>query len=116
MKVMKMCLTIFIGANLSKTEEVGDYDGNAPNDNPCEKKKCERRGGIWEHAGIMGYMRCTIPYCDGGKACSSSAECHGLCIVDDYDGVPYCQYNDNPFGCYGIVNGPGEQIDIICVD
>jgi hypothetical protein len=44
--------------------------------------QCLQQGGRWEVLGFSG-AGCNLPTLDGGKPCSDSRECEGLCLVDN---------------------------------
>ena len=86
---------------------------------------CAAAGGNYQRAGMLGWYRCTLPYSDGGKACSDSAHCEGKCLAGPDNGGDWtmekggargaCQANDNPFGCYSeLING--RVGPALCVD
>lgn len=47
-----------------------------------EAAQCLRQGGRWEVLGFSG-PGCNLPTSDGGKPCSDSRVCEGLCLVDN---------------------------------
>jgi len=91
-------------------------------DNKCLKialgkeEICMREGGEWKKAGLTGIYRCIHKYPDGGKPCTSSNECIGLCIVTGPNIPGFCKYDDSPFGCYATIENVQRGEPILCVD
>ncbi|MEZ5921606.1 MAG: hypothetical protein R3C60_09685 [Parvularculaceae bacterium] len=85
-----------------------------------DEEACNAAGGVVRPEGLLGMYRCVKPYADAGKACRSSDDCEGKCLVtgDEATGeeaTGACQANDSPFGCYAeIVDG--KVANAICVD
>ena len=64
---------------------------------------CMAGGGEW-YENEAGDQLCVMPYADGGEPCDSSDECQGFCVIEDPDQTEgFCQYDDNPFGCYSSI-------------
>lgn len=81
---------------------------------------CLIKGDKWTKTGKRAYT-CLHTYPDGGKPCTSSQECEGSCQVGHRGQPDYCEYDNNPFGCYSLVEDcrevEGERIcQMICVD
>lgn len=92
--------------------------------NDADRDACAAEGGNYEMAGRLGWMRCTQSFEDAGKVCTDSSDCMGKCLTDkeiefDEETGPKattgtCAANDNPFGCYTMVNDGIPST--ICVD
>lgn len=73
---------------------------------------CARTGGTWEMRGIAHNQLCIRTYPDAGKACRSSDECMGGCVLyEDIWGEPapavgVCKSNNDPFECYAVIEYP----------
>lgn len=80
-----------------------------------DERSCKATGGEWIIAGAAQQFICVHKYSDGGKPCSSSAECEGSCISKD-DGTGYCKTDDNPFGCYRTIEDFREGVPALCTD
>lgn len=75
---------------------------------------CVAGGGNMKRVGDRGIFQCVHTYSDAGKACLSSNECLGDCIVstaNSFQGV--CKSDDNPFGCFTTVEKGGP---LVCRD
>lgn len=82
-----------------------------------EKENCEKEGGEWQRAGSVDLYQCVHPFSDGGKSCQNSNDCNGDCIVrDPKNPQAFCQYDDNPFGCYSTVEDFRHDQAILCRD
>jgi len=82
-----------------------------------EKMNCEQQGGLWKSAGELRKFYCIHPYSDGGKLCKSSDECMGLCLAKPEDlKLSFCQFDDNPFGCFSSVEDFRRDGAILCRD
>lgn len=49
---------------------------------PRDKAECEAKGGVWKKIGIHPVEECNLPTTDGGKICSGSNECEGVCLAE----------------------------------
>ncbi|MBI2670250.1 MAG: hypothetical protein HYX20_03855 [Candidatus Yanofskybacteria bacterium] len=89
-------------------------NANLPIFNLIDAAACERKGGVYERAGLAGYYRCIAAFPDAGKECTSSKECSsGRCqITESGQKIGRCKKDDNPFGCFGKI----EDGYILCVD
>jgi hypothetical protein len=87
---------------------------------------CINRGGRIRIAGRSGNQTCALPLADAGKACSSSSQCTGVCLLDEArlgtrrighgDRVPgRCQPTTYGFGCSTIVEH-GRISSANCID
>lgn len=99
---------------------------------------CILEGDRFHIAGLAMKFRCTHSYSDGGKACDSSDECESSCLILPEKYCPkgtlclpskeevtkkggVCKQDDNPFGCYGIIEDfltekEGIRFGIVCTD
>jgi hypothetical protein len=82
--------------------------------------QCLRQGGRWEVLGFSG-PGCNLPTSDGGKPCSDSRECEGLCLADheeiNANGVDLpgsCSDWQSTFGCQEVIEN-GKVVEI-CID
>jgi hypothetical protein len=76
---------------------------------------CESERGSWRRAGLAGEFHCIRPYADGGSACVSSSGCTGRCLKDSEEPA-YCEYDDNPFGCFTTIEDYESGVGGLCVD
>ena len=78
----------------------------APEEIPRTKESCEARGGTWyAHYGETLDV-CVMPFADGGRRCTSSAECEGECVtnvVSQLGKEGICQRTTDSSGCYNAV-------------
>lgn len=82
--------------------------------------ECLAQGGRWEVLGFSG-PGCNLPSSDGGKSCTDSKDCEGLCLADkdeiDAQGdelTGVCSQWQSHFGCYMILE---KRRDVeICID
>ena len=80
---------------------------------------CAIQQGEWTRTGLFGQAQfCVLAYPDAGKACQSSKDCIGRCILESlYQTNPtegVCEPDNNPFGCTDYFeNG---EISTMCVD
>jgi hypothetical protein len=51
---------------------------------PRDARACRARGGTWTAFGNL-YNFCRLMTRDGGKACTSSSDCEGVCLVASTD-------------------------------
>ena len=49
---------------------------------PKDKQSCEEKGGAWKKMGTRPVEECNLPTKDGGKICSGSKECEGVCLAE----------------------------------
>jgi hypothetical protein len=80
---------------------------------------CMMKGGKWTHVGMDNELRCVITYRDAGKACHSSDECLGGCVIykPPVQAQPVltgvCKDTSSPYGCFGYIERPE---DLSCRD
>jgi len=86
------------------------------------KISCAVSGGEYTIGGLIEAEYCLYNYSDGGKACSSSTECQGECMLDKstsslsdniINGV--CKSNSDPYGCFSYVEN-GKFAGGACTD
>ena len=77
------------------------------------RTSCTISGGDWEPIGLAQRPACIYTYPDAGKACQSSEECIGACVIYDLpaQGQPMpsagvCKATNDPFGCYALIEHP----------
>jgi hypothetical protein len=76
---------------------------------------CSMKGGKWTRVGMDGELYCIVTYRDAGKACHSSDECLGGCVIHErpVQGQPVltgvCKDTSSPFGCFAYIEHP-EQL------
>lgn len=77
------------------------------------RTSCAISGGEWEPVGLAQEPACIYTYPDAGKACHSSEECMGACVIYDspIQGQPtpsegVCKTTNNPFVCYAPIENP----------
>jgi hypothetical protein len=91
-----------------------------------ELATCVRHGGRVGIAGLSGNQICVHPLRDAGRACTSSSQCVGDCLLDESSlgGRPpdanqsvqgRCEPTDYGFGCRTTVEN-GSIATSICVD
>jgi hypothetical protein len=86
---------------------------DAPRINPFwsqERQDCAREGGRWGRGGLLQLEMCFPQYSDGGKACTASSQCEGLCD----SGTRQCTESFR-FGCQSYLDDNGEVVSI-CAD
>lgn len=83
---------------------------------------CIAGGGEMLPGGMLQSIQCVTPYSDGGKTCTDSTDCEGLCTTDDerwpHDADikgPVCEFTDSPFGCRAEVKN-GVADFALCID
>lgn len=81
-----------------------------------KKTFCLSDGGEWKRVGDQGVYQCVRSFTDGGDICAKSRDCEGNCIFNSPDEEPFCQYDDNPFGCFSTVEEFAVVQNIICRD
>lgn len=76
-------------------------------------KVCTMNGGKWTRVGIAQTPFCLYTYPDWGKACHSSEECMGGCVIYESPiqdqptpSVGVCKGTNDPFGCYAPIEHP----------
>ena len=76
-------------------------------------KVCSMNGGEWIPVGLAQEPACIYTYPDAGKACHSSEECMGACVIYDppiqgqpMPSVGVCKTTNDPFGCYAPIEHP----------
>ena len=74
--------------------------------NPFHKidseQACIDQGGIWMRINLGGEYECAQVYSDGGKSCTNSNECEGLCMITLTGPDPeeiLCQNTSRFLGC-----------------
>jgi hypothetical protein len=83
---------------------------------------CAVSGGRWIRDGILGQAQyCLRSYPDAGKACQSSNDCEGACILENYHStsqpVPtagVCAPDNKQFGCFDYLEYP--NVLSVCAD
>jgi hypothetical protein len=78
------------------------------------KEACMAAGHDWGKWGMGAFVYCNRKHPDAGKACKTSADCVGKCIVVDGK-APQCQPHENEFGCYGVIDETGRKTTL-CAD
>ncbi len=68
--------------------------------------ECSISGGKWTVGGLAQVSFCLRTFPDAGKACQSSDECMGGCVLYDITGQPVCKTNNDPFECYALIEYP----------
>jgi len=87
---------------------------------------CEAGGGELRYVCMFGMPSCVQLFSDGGKPCSSSSECHGLCVIrTGYPGEDppkagqpaegRCELDDDRCGCWIRIEDGIAQKEL-CVD
>jgi hypothetical protein len=92
------------------------------------RRECFGRGGQFGYRGLASWPICTVALSDAGKACRSSSECQGECIVDferraiDWRSIPQgtpmageCTAVSPHLGCYLIIH-EGRTAGAMCAD
>lgn len=92
------------------------------------RRECVGRSGEFGYRGLASWPICTVSLSDAGKACRSSSECQGECIVDferraiDWRSIPEgtpitgeCTAVSPHLGCYLIVRD-GRMAGAMCAD
>lgn len=72
---------------------------------------CEAVGGTYGRFGLARVYICQVPTSDGGQACTTGADCSGLCLADSMT----CSKVAPFFGCHAIVTEAGNRVTI-CID
>lgn len=49
---------------------------------PKDKESCVAKGGVWKRLGPRPFEECNLPTRDGGKPCTGSSECEGVCLSE----------------------------------
>lgn len=49
---------------------------------PKDEISCASASGVWKKIGIRPKEECNLPTTDGGKICSGSNQCEGICLAD----------------------------------
>lgn len=77
------------------------------------RTSCALSGGEWIPVGLAQEPACIHTYPDAGKACLSSEECTGACVIYDppsqgqpTPSVGVCKTTNNPFVCYAPIEHP----------
>lgn len=109
-----------IEADLKIANSLGLPGDSHPADISTNQRSCAALNGDYRRDGLAGYYGCYIAFPDGGKSCTSSSECYGICKADESgNGRPQipgkCSPSSNAFGCYGRVEN-GRIAGTICVD
>jgi len=87
------------------------------------RASCATKGGQWVRDGIFGQAQyCLHSYPDAGKACQSSDDCMGRCLVETNSSgiVPaiptagVCAPDNRVFGCFSFFEH--QRIDGACID
>ena len=67
------------------TPVVGDQAAtptNAVVEIPKDKETCLAMGGKWGRIGIGSREECNLPTVDGGKVCTDTRDCEGMCLAE----------------------------------
>lgn len=82
-----------------------------------DKARCEATtGNQWRPQGMAQIPACIATYTDGGKACTTSTQCQGDCIVTDPKKSAVCAANSSRFGCRATIENFNKHGGIMCVD
>lgn len=82
-----------------------------------EKEKCEAiKGNVWIPQGKAQILTCVKTFSDVGKACTSSNECQGECIVTEAGKPAVCAKDDSKFGCRSSIEDFKKYGGILCAD
>jgi hypothetical protein len=83
---------------------------------------CVATNGEYTSSGLLDAEFCLYKFEDGGKACKSSDECIGSCVIYDDMAVSstipttgVCESDSYPYGCKGYVEN-GKSFGIVCTD
>ena len=85
------------------------------------KISCVLTGDKIVRVGLSREYRCVHTFSDGGRTCSSSTDCEGVCLADTKGLLGTCSLNNSPYGCFAkvedckIVNGE-KECQTLCVD
>lgn len=74
---------------------------------PDPATTCAARGG--EMVMTYGGLTCAMPATDAGSACTSSAQCEGLCLADGT-----CSASDINSGCTPVLED--GRVVTLCID
>ena len=66
---------------------------------PPNVEECRTNGGAVRNVCRRQWAACVVPYSDGGKRCTDSAQCKGKCLMDTEAGDDF---------------GPGDRVEGIC--
>ena len=84
---------------------------------PRDASTCRARGGTWTAFGNM-YNFCRLMTRDGGKACKSSSDCEGVCLVAltdlNSDSFDSCSREVLLHGCYE--SRERDHVSTVCQD
>ncbi len=81
------------------------------------RAECEAKGGRVGQGGLLPDDVCFTPMPDAGKACSTQADCKGVCLADmvgDATGGT-CSKESPMFGCFDFFDEQGQRVGI-CAD
>ena len=79
------------------------------------KEGCEKNGGHWS-IGVGDIGRCIYDTNDGGKVCTDSSQCEGMCLADSENAKEgRCTEHNLTLGCLNKVEN-GKVQGTICVD
>jgi hypothetical protein len=94
-------------------------------DERVDAAACAARNGEVKPVCLSGVPACVTPFPDAGEPCRDSADCLGMCLVDEVEtGSPpapgtraegRCQADDDPCGCFFEVKD-GVVQQGLCVD
>ena len=118
-----MTFKLFIFALSLSVAACSSYAGHNPHvANDSETADCVAGGGEMLPSGMRQRPLCVTPYSDGGKTCTDSTDCEGLCTTDDDRWPrgadikgPVCEFTDSPFGCRSEVEN-GVADFALCID
>jgi putative hemolysin len=91
---------------------------------PPNVEECQAKGGAVRNVCRLQFPACVVPYSDGGKRCTDSAQCKGKCLMDTDADVEFepgdraegiCQQDNDPCGCK-IEVAKGKVKGGVCVD
>lgn len=79
-----------------------------PTMTPPNVEGCRAAGGTVQNVCRRQLLACVVPYSDGGKRCTDSAQCKGKCLIDTEADTEFepgdrvegiCEQNNDPCGC-----------------
>lgn len=119
-RIKALSCVLLVAAGLALAGCYGTFEGFTltADDPPVSelkqmKAECDAQGGYLQRIGMLAEIACVTPLKDGGKACQTSADCEGACMVEE--GGRFCQKSAPLLGCYSYVEDDG-RVQEICVD
>jgi len=80
-----------------------------------DEESCEKDGGHWS-IGVGDIGRCIYDTNDGGKVCTDSSQCQGMCLADSENAKEgKCTEHNLTLGCLNKVEN-GKVQGTICLD